>query len=127
MKKKTSYLPLLIAFAALTFILLTQGGSSKVRAETAGTATAGASNISTDDEAPYWYFVISYSNTDKRVTNTFYSSGPALKVYYKVRVALGGFQGDLEGTGFATREEAEQARATNWPNAEVVAISDPLD
>jgi len=43
------------------------------------------------------------------VTNTFYTTGSSLKVYYRLRIALDGFQGDLEGTSFATREEARKA------------------
>jgi hypothetical protein len=127
MKRTTSYLTLSIAMIALALIVWTPGASSKATARTIGTSVTGSTKVSTDDEAPYWYFVVSYSDTDKRVTNTFYSSGAALRVYYKVRVALGGFQGDLEGTSFATRQEAEEARAANWPNAQVVSISDPLD
>jgi len=127
MKRTTSYLTLFIAMTAFAFILSMPGASSRVTAKTIGASPIGTTKISTDDEAPYWYFVVTYSDTDKRVTNTFYSSGAALKVYYKVRLALGGFQGDLEGTSFATRQEAEDARAANWPNAQVLSISDPLE
>ena len=125
MKRTTYYLTLFITMIALALILSTPGASSKVSAKAASTALV--SKISTADETPYWYFVITYSDTDKQVTNIFYSSEPALKVYYKVRLALGGFQGDLEGTSFATRQEAEDSRSANWPNAQVVSISDPLE
>jgi len=127
MKRTASYLTLFIAMIAFAFILSTPGASSSVTAETIGASPIDTTKISTDDESPYWYFVVTYSDTDKRVTNTFYSSEAALKVYYKVRLALGGFQGDLEGTNYATRQEAEDARAANWPNAQVISISDPLE
>src|SRR6266540_1537912 len=121
MKRTTSYLSL--AFAALALaILLPPFATTDTMAKTADPAGAGTVKLSTtDDEASYWYFVVTYNDSDKRVTNTFYATGAALKVYYKVRVALDGFQGDIQGTSFATREEADQDRATKWPNAQPVA------
>jgi hypothetical protein len=127
MKRTTCYLTLSIAIISLAVILSTPGALSKVNAKTTCASAPAAMKISTADEATYWYFVVTYSDTDKRVTNTFYSSEAALKVYYKVRLALGGFQGDLEGISFATRQEAEDSRAANWANAQVVTISDPLE
>ena len=127
MKRTTPYLSLALAGLALFFMLLAPLASGKAKAESVAPVGAGAANASTTDDAAYWYFVVSYSDTDKRVTNSFYATGTALKVYYKVRIALDGFQGDLQGTSFATREEADQDRGTNWPNATVIAVTDPLN
>ena len=127
MKRTTSYLSLAVAGLALVFMLLAPLSSGKASAESVAPAGAGAANVSTADDSAYWYFVASYSDTDKRVTNTFYATGTSLKIYYKVRIALDGFQGDLQGTSFATREEADQDRAAKWPNVTVTAVDDPLN
>jgi len=127
MKRTTPYLSLAVAGLALVFLLLAPLGSGKAKAEAVAPLGAGAAKASTTDDAGYWYFVASYSDTDKRVTNTFYATGSSLKVYYKVRIALDGFQGDLQGTSFATREEADQDRVAKWPNATAIAITDPLN
>ncbi|MGH9931890.1 MAG: hypothetical protein ACREA9_22045 [Pyrinomonadaceae bacterium] len=127
MKRTTPYLSLALAGLALTLLLLAPFASGKTKAEPLTPVGGAAANASTTDEVGYWYFVVSYSETDKRITNTFYATGSSLKVYYKVRIALDGFQGDLEGTSFATREEADQDRAAKLPNAQVIAIADPLN
>ena len=127
MKRTTPYLSLAVAGLALFFLLLAPLGSGKAKAEPIAPGGAGVAKASTTDDAGYWYFVASYSDTDKRVTNTFYATGSSLKVYYKVRIALDGFQGDLQGTSFATREEAEQDKVAKWPNATAIAITDPLN
>ena len=106
-------------------MMLAPLSSGKAKAESV--SPAGAANASTADDGADWYFVVSYSDTDKRVTNTFYANGTSLKVYYKVRIALDGFQGDLQLTSFATREEADQDRGTKWPNPNVIAVDDPLN
>jgi hypothetical protein len=60
----------------------------------------------------YWFFVITFGENDVRVTNSFYTTGTHLEVYGKVRKALGGFTGELLGTGdFSSLEAAEQERA----------------
>ncbi len=126
MKRTTPYLSLALAGLALTLMLLAPFASGKAKAEPVAPVGA-AENVSTADDVGYWYFVASYSETDKRVTNSFYATGTSLKVYYKVRIAMDGFQGDLQGTSFATREEADQDRAAKWPNAQLVEIADPLN
>src|SRR6267143_3277641 len=127
MKRTTSYLSLAVAGLALVFMLLAPLSSGKAKAESVAPAGAGAANVSTADDSAYWYFVASYSDTDKRVTNTFYATGSSLKVYYKVMIALDGFQGDLQGTSFATREEADQDRVAKWPSAPAMVVADPLN
>ena len=127
MKRTTPYFSIAIAGIAMALLLLTPFGFSKTKAASPGPMSNNATNAATTDEGAYWYFVASYSDTDKRVTTTFYSSGAAVKVYYKVRIAMDSFQGDLNGASFATREEADQDRAANWPNAQVVSVADPLD
>src|SRR5437870_6599790 len=122
MKRTAPYLSLAVAGLALCLLLLAPLGSGKAKAEAVAPLDAGGAKASTTDDAGYWYFVASYSDTDKRVTNTFYATGSSLKVYYKVRIALDGFQGDLQGTSFATREEADQERVSKWPNATALAI-----
>lgn len=126
MKRTTPYLSLAVAGLALAFMLLSPLASGKAKAEPLA-PLAPAANAAATEDVGYWYFVASYSDTDKRVTNTFYATGTSLKVYYKVRIALDGFQGDLQGTTFATREEADQDRAAKWPNAAVIPIADPLN
>ena len=126
MKRTTSYLSLAVAGLALFFVLVAPHASGKAKAESVA-PVGGAANASTTDDVAYWYFVVSYSETDKRVSNTFYATGSSLKVYYKVRIALDGFQGELQGTSFATREEADQDRVAKWPNAPAIAIDDPLN
>ena len=123
---KRTTLTLAVAGLALFILMLTPhaSGTAKVHAVAPESSSA---NVPTAEDEAYWYFVVSYSDTDKRVTNTFWASGSSLKVYYKVRIALDGFQGDLQGSSFATREEAEQDRATKWPNATFIAIDDPLN
>jgi hypothetical protein len=127
MKRTTPCLSLALAGLALCFLLLAPLAAGTANAESVAPGDIGATKQSTVDDEAYWYFVVSYSDTDKRVSNTFYTTGSALKVYYKVRIALDGFQGDLQGTSFATREEADQDRAAKWPNATAVAIADPLN
>jgi hypothetical protein len=128
MKRTTPYLSLAVLGLALFVLLLAPLASGKAKAESVAPVGTGAANASTtDDDAAYWYFVVSYSDTDKRVTNTFYTTGSSLKVYYKLRIALDGFQGDLQGTSFATREEADQDRAAKWPGAAAIAVADPLN
>jgi hypothetical protein len=127
MKRTTPYLSLAITGLALFVLLLAPLASGKAKAESVAPLGAGAGNASTTDDAAYWYFVVSYSDTDQRVTNSFYATGSSLKVYYKVRIALDGFQGDLQGTSFATREEADQDRVTKWPGAAAIAVTDPLN
>ena|SRR6266850_357598 len=127
MKRTTTYLSLAIAGLALFVLLLTPLASGKAKAESVAPVGAGAANASTIDDGAYWYFVVSYSDTDKRVTNTFYTTGSSLKVYYRLRIALDGFQGDLEGTSFATREEADQDRVAKWPSAAAISVADPLN
>ena len=127
MKRTTSYLSLAVAGLALFFLLVAPLASGKAKAESVAPVGAGAANASTTEDVGYWYFVVSYSETDKRVTNTFYATGSSLKVYYKVRIALDGFQGDLQGISFATREDADQDRAAKWPNATAIVIDDPLN
>jgi hypothetical protein len=126
MKRTTPYLSLAVAGLALFVLLLAPLASEKAKAESVA-PVGGSANASTTDDVGYWYFVVSYSETDRRVTNTFYSSGSSLKVYYKVRIALDGFQGDLQGISFATREEADQDRVAKWANATAIAIDDPLN
>jgi hypothetical protein len=127
MKRTTTYLSLAIAGLALFVLLLTPLASGKAKAESVAPLGAGAANVSTADDGAYWYFVVSYSDTDKRVTNSFYATGSSLKVYYKLRIALDGFQGDLQGTSFATREEADQDRVAKWPSAAAMSVADPLN
>jgi hypothetical protein len=128
MKRTTTYLSFAIAGLALFVLLLAPLASGKAKAETVAPVGAGAANASpTDDDGAYWYFVVSYSDTDKRVTNTFYTTGSSLRVYYRLRIALDGFQGDLQGTSFATREEADQDRVAKWPSAAAVSVADPLN
>jgi hypothetical protein len=120
---------LTVISSALVFFL----ALGHVSSVPAGTSQAAAANITThsvtanvDEDTGYWYFVVSYSDTDKRVTNTFYAEGNNLKVYYKVRVALNGFQGDMEGFSFASREEAEQSLAA-LNNSQRIMLPDPLN
>jgi hypothetical protein len=126
MKRTTPYLSLAVAGLALFVLLLAPLAAGKANAESVA-PVGGAANASTTDDVGYWYFVVSYSETDKRVTNTFYATGSSLKVYYKVRIALDGFQGELQGTSFATREEAEQDRVAKWPNQTAIVVDDPLN
>lgn len=125
--KRTPYFSIAIAGIAMALLLLAPFGFSKTNAASRRPLSNNATNAATTDDGVYWYFVASYSDSDKRVTTTFYASGAAVKVYYKVRIAMDGFQGDLKGMSFATREEAEQDRATNWPNAHLVPVADPLN
>ena len=127
MKRTTPCFPLAVAGLALFLLLLAPLAAGKANAVSVAPADMGATKRSTVDDEGYWYFVVSYSDTDKRVSNTFFATGSSLKVYYKVRIALEGFQGDLQGTSFATREEADQDRADKWPNATAIAIADPLN
>ena len=127
MKRTTTYLSLAIAGLALFVLLLTPLASGKAKAESVAPLGAGTATASSIDDGAYWYFVVCYSDTDKRVTNTFYTTGSSLKVYYRLRIALDGFQGDLEGTSFATREEADQDKAAKWPSAAAIAVADPLN
>src|SRR6267143_231419 len=122
MKKTTTYLSLAIAGLAMLLVLLAPLAAGKARAESVVPAGEGIAKAPATDDAAYWYFVASYSDSDKRVSNTFYATGTSLKVYYKVRIALDGFQGDLQGTAFASREEADQDRAAKWPNVTVTAV-----
>jgi hypothetical protein len=127
MKRTTPYLSLAVAGLALFLLLLAPLAAGKANAESVAPVGEGVVKAPTTDDGAYWYFVASYSDTDKRVTNTFYATGTSLKVYYKVRIALDGFQGDLQGTSFASREEADQDRVTKWPNATAIVIADPLN
>lgn len=126
MKRTTLNLSVALASLALVILLLAPQASGTAKVHAVAPESNGA-NVSTADDEAYWYFVVSYSDTDKRVTNSFWATGSSLKIYYKVRIALDGFQGDLQGVSFATREEAEQDRASKWPNATVIAIDDPLN
>ena len=127
MKRTTPYLSLAIAGLTLFVLLLAPLASGRAKAESVAPVGDSVANASTIDDGAYWYFVVSYSDTDKRVTNSFYATGSSLKVYYKLRIALDGFQGDLQGASFATREEADQDRAAKWPSAAAMVVADPLN
>jgi hypothetical protein len=127
MKRTTPYLSLAVAGLLVLLVLLAPLAAGKAKAEAVAPVGGGVAKAPATDDGAYWYFVASYSDTDKRVTNTFFANGTSLKVYYKVRIALDGFQGDLQGTSFASREEADQDRAAKWPNATALAVADPLN
>lgn len=85
------------------------------------------------DTTSFWYFIVDYGNSDRRVTNVVSASGPDVAVYYQVRAALGGFQGRLQGVHgpspemrFANFEEANDHRNDRWSSAPAIQLADPL-
>jgi len=120
-----------VASAACVALVLTCQLSLAPRAAGASAPAAyvaGAAHAEAQEEGAYFYFVVTYAENDQRVTNTFFTEGTNLRVYKKVRRALGDFMGDITCFGpFVTREEADQDKAANAPNLRVVELPDPLN